>query len=873
MSSADVTNSVGTPNNLPVLRSSLIGRSGEAAAARDLLLRDDVGLLTLTGTGGVGKTRLALHLAADLLPHFPDGVFFIDLAPVTDPSLVVPTIAQIFDLRESGARPLIESLKEFLRPRELLLLLDNFEQVLEAGPYVADLLATCPRLKVLVTSRELLHLYEEHNFPVPPLGLPDIGRLSVLPSRAQDPLPLEELIECEAVRLFSRRALVVKPDFAVDATNVVALAEICVRLDGLPLAIELAAARVQHFLPQEILVRLEHHLPLLTAGAHDRPARQQTMRATIDWSYQLLDDAEKTLFRRFSVFAGGCTFEAVQAVCDPADVSSSDTEQNVASLEDKSLLRQEQHDLGPPRLLMLETVREYAAERLHETGEGDLLARRHAQYYLELAELGAPQLQGPEQGLWLVRLGADYANLRTALGWSLAESAIDAERIERVEMGARLVRALYWYWYMRSYLTEGREWCERLLARSGGSDRARSAALFGSGAMATFQGDLGVARPRLEGAAAILRQLGDRKALSITLFNLGVAALNQGDDTAALTAMQDSSVLFLETGNKTMYSATLLHLGDLALRRRDYPAARSFYEQFLANGQEMGNIWFIAQALNNLGEVARCEGDYARAAALYDESLQLFRELENSGDIARSLHNLAYVAHHMGEDVRAAGLFHESLERFRERGNKRGIAECLAGLAAVALGFAGAGGRGTEPQAGTAHLGSAVQRATLLLAAARAEFDALGVEMWPADQVEYDGNLAALRTLGSALNSESFEKAWAEGRGMSLETAVAYALADTSPADGLSGDLPMGNAAGTSAPLPTTPTSAHPAGLTRREVEVLRLVAAGLSNAELAGRLHVSVNTVESHLRSIYGKIGVTRRSAATRFALEHNLV
>ena len=865
MSSEDVTNIVGTPNNLPVLRSSLIGRSGEMAAARDLLLRDDVGLLTLTGTGGVGKTRLAFQLAADLLPHFPDGVFFVDLAPVTDPSLVVPTIAQTFDLRESGTRPLIESLKEFLRSRELLLLLDNFEQVLEAGSYVADLLASCPRLKVLATSRELLHLYEEHNFPVPPLDLPDTGQFSGL-----RPPPLEQLVECDAVRLFSRRALVVKPDFAVDATNAVALAEICVRLDGLPLAIELAAARVQHFLPQDMLVRLERHLPLFTAGVHDRPARQQTMRATVDWSYQLLDDAEKTLFRRFSVFAGGCTLKAAQAVCGQDDVSNSDTEKSAATLEDKSLLRQEQHDLSGPRLLMLETVREYAAERLHETGEGDLLARRHAQYYLELTELGAPQLQGPEQGIWLARLGADYANLRTALGWSLAESATDAERVERVEMGARLARALYWYWYMRSYLTEGREWSERLLARSGNSDLARAAALFDSGVMATFQGDLTVGRPRLEEAAVILRLLGDRKALAVTLFNLGVAALNQGDDTAALAAMQDSAVLLLETGNRALYPVTLLHLGDLALKRRDYPVARSFYEQFLANGRTMGNRWFVAQALNNLGEVARCEGDYARAASFYDESLQLFRELENSGDIARSLHNLAYVAHHMGEDARAAGLFHESLERFQERGNKRGMAECLAGLAAVALGFAGAGGQGTEPQAETAHLGPAVQRSALLLAAAQAEFDALGMEMWPADQVEYDGNLATLRTLGSASNSENFEQAWAEGHAMSLETAVAYALADTPPAAGLPGDIAPGDDPTVSIP---SLTAAYPAGLTRREAEVLRLVAAGLSNAELADRLHVSVNTIESHLRAIYGKIGVTRRSAATRFALEHNLV
>jgi len=845
--SADVDANIrGTPNNLPVLRSSLIGRTGEAAAARDLLLRDDVGLLTLTGTGGVGKTRLALQLATDLLPEFPDGVYFVDLAPVADPSLVVSTITQTVDLREGETRLLIESLKEHLRPKKLLLLLDNFEQVLEAGPYVADLLESCPRLKVLVTSRELLHLYESYNFPVLPLALPDTGRLP----------PLEQLIEYDALRLFSRRALLVKPDFAIDATNAAALVEICARLDGLPLAIELAAARVRHFLPQEMLARMEHLLPLLTAGGRDRPARHQTLRDTIAWSYQLLDGAERTLFRRFSVFSGGCTLEAAQKVCEFDGISSSDIEDGLASLEDKSLLQQEQN-AQDPRLMMLETVREYAAECLHETGDGELLARRHAQYYSALAESGQRQLQGPEQRVWLSRLGANYANLRTALEWSLAESATDDEQAERMEVGARLVRALYWYWYMRSYLTEGREWCERLLARSGESRRARAAALFGSGAMAYFQGDPSVARPRLEEAAAILRQLGDKEALATTLFNLGVAALNQGDDMAALAAMQESSILLLEIGNKVLYSATLLHLGDLALRQRAYAEARSFYNQFLANGREMANRWFVAQALNNLGETARCEGDYAQAGACYEESLQLFRELENSGDIARSLHNLAYVAHHMGGDASAAGLFHESIERFQERGNKRGMAECLAGLAAIAPGFAG-----YEPQARTA-----LERSTVLLAAAHREFDALGVAMWPADQDEYDRNLAALR---STLDSATFERAWAEGQGMSLETAVAYALANTPVVAVLPGDLSVGDASAASI---SSPTPAYPAGLTRREVEVLRLVAAGLSNAELADRLHVSVNTVESHLRAIYGKLGVTRRSAATRFAMEHNLV
>jgi predicted ATPase/DNA-binding CsgD family transcriptional regulator len=842
MSSDSVTRMPGTPNNLPVLRSPLVGRVTQVTAARDLLLRDDVPLLTLTGPGGVGKTRLALQLAADLLPYFPDGVYLVDLTPVADPSRVVPTIAKNLGVRESGTEPLMEILMEHLQGKQMLLLLDNFEQVLEAGSNVAELLAGCVRLKVLVTSRELLHLYEEQTFPVPPLDLPDLTRLPLL----------EQLAECDAVHLFVRRALVVKPDFALDATNAAALAEICRRLDGLPLAIELAAARVRHFSLQEMLARMEHRLPLLTAGARDLPTRQQTMRDTIAWSYQLLDNAEKALFRRFAVFVGGCTLEAAQEVCDLDDVGRLGIEKSVVSLVDKSLLRQVEHPFGS-RLTMLETIREYAAERLDEAGEREALARRHALYYLAFAELAAPRLQSAEQLVWLARLDADYDNPRAALRWSLAEPVADEEEwAAGVDVAGRFVKALYFYWYMRGYLTEGREWSERLLARGGRSASARATALFGSGAVATFQLDLASARPRLEEAAAILRELGDRQILGETLFTLGVAALNQGDDNTALAALEESSDLLLEAGNRQLYTARLMHLGDLALRRHDYPSARSLYEQFLANGREIGSRWFAAQALNNLGEVARCQGDYARAAPLYEEGLQLFRELGNSGDIARSLHNLGYVAHRVGDDARAAALFHESLERFRERGNKRGMAECLAGLAAVALGF------GTHLR----HREPALDRSAVLLAAAEAEFRALGAAMWPADQADYDHSLAELRRV---LRGESFERAWAKGQAMSLETAVAYAQAEQPQAA-----APSAGLASSVSSLSPTPT--YPNELTPREVELLRLVAAGQSNAEIAEQLHVTVNTVESHLRSIYGKLGVTKRSAATRFAMEHKL-
>jgi predicted ATPase/DNA-binding CsgD family transcriptional regulator len=824
-----------TPNNLPALRSPIVGRDRERAAARDMLLRGDVGLLTLTGPGGVGKTRLALQLAFDLLRYFPDGVYFVSLEPIADPALVVPTIAQTAGVKESGTRTLMESLKEDLRSKALLLVLDNFEQVLEAGPYLANLLAGCPDLKVLATSRAPLRLYEEHTLSVPPLDVPEPSRL----------LPAEQLAEYDAVRLFVQRARMVQPDFAVGGANASVLAELCRRLDGLPLAIELAAARVRLFPPEEMLARLEHHLPLLTGGPRDLPARQQTMRDTIAWSHRLLSESEKTLFRRLPVFAGGCTLEAAREVCDLGGADGLDVDENIASLVDKSLVRVEQHG-HDARFAMLETIREYAAERLHEAGESELLAHRHAHYYLAFAARTSPDLQGREQATWMARFDADYDNIRAVLAWSLAEPAAGAEQDERLQVGGRLVKPLCWYWYMRSYLTEGLEWSERLLARSTRPDYARAMALFGVGATFMFLGKLSSARPPLEESLAILRQRGERLAVGPPLFLLGVAALGQGDDAVALAAMQESSVLLSEAGDMTMYPATRLHLGDLALRRHDYAAARSFYEQYMAIGRERSDNWVVAQALNNLGEVARCEGQYDEAAALYGESLDLFRKFEGSGDIARSLHNLGYVAHHQGDDSRAAGLFHESLERFQERGSKRGAAECLAGLAAVALGFAE-----RQPPGGPARR-AALKRSCVLLAAARAEFDAVGVAMWLADQMEYDRNLAALC---ATLDAESFERAWAEGQSMSLQEALAYALADRPPA---------------AAPVAAAP---YPNDLTQREAEVLRLVAAGLSNAEIAERLVLSVNTIESHLRSIYSKLGVSRRSAATRFALEHHLV
>ncbi|HSH78927.1 MAG TPA: adenylate/guanylate cyclase domain-containing protein, partial [Herpetosiphonaceae bacterium] len=442
------------PNNLPVQSTPLIGREQAVAALRDLLLRPGVRLVTLTGPGGTGKTRLGLQVAADLLDHFEHGVYFVNLAPISDPALVASAIAQPVAVREHGGKPLLESLKDYLRDKHLLLLLDNFEQVTAAAPLVADLLAAAPRLSVLVTSREVLHLYGEHDVAVLPLTLPDPGH----------PMPLERLTQYEAVRLFIERAQAARSDFAVTNENAPAVAEICYRLDGLPLAIELAAARIRLLPPQAMLQRLTSRLRLLIGGARNLPERQQTLRGAIAWSYDLLEQDEQTLFRRLAVFVGGFGLDAVEAVCNvPGDLDV-DVLDAVESLVGKSLLR-EAAAADEPRLGMLETIREYALERLDQGGEADETRRRHAAYFLQVAEEAEPQLAGRQQIAWLNRLELEHDNLRAALRW-----AIDCGD---AATALRLVGSLSRFWHDRGYAGEGRQWLAQALALPGATAHVR----------------------------------------------------------------------------------------------------------------------------------------------------------------------------------------------------------------------------------------------------------------------------------------------------------------------------------------------------------------------------------------------------------------
>jgi len=503
-------------------------------------------LLTLTGPGGCGKTRLAVQVAATASSDYADGVHFVSLAPITELGLVVSTIAQALGVREQGSRPLLDGLQDLLREKQLLLLLDNFEQIISAAPVVVELLVVAPALKVLVTSRASLHLSGEHEFAVPPLSLPDL----------QDLPPLDRLTHFEAVHLFIERAQAVQSDFALTKENAAAIAAMCHHLDGLPLAIELAAGRIKLFPPQALLPRLRNRLKLLVGGARDLPSRQQTLRGTIAWSYDLLEEPEKRLFRRLAVFVGGCMLETAEAVCNADRGLGVDVLDGVTSLVDKSLLKQEAQADGEPRLLMLETIREFGLERLAESGEAEAMRRQHAAFFLRLSEEAYPKMLSAEQSTWYRRLEVEHDNLRAALRWTLES--------QEAQMGLRLAGALFAFWRSCNHSREGRSWLEQVLAQPGAKapTAARAKALFGAGTMAFFQGDFPAARQLLEESVMVGRELGaaGMRNLAHALTTLGHAILLQGDPTTARELAGEGLRLFQEVGEAS-YTGRFLGSG------------------------------------------------------------------------------------------------------------------------------------------------------------------------------------------------------------------------------------------------------------------------------------------------------------------------
>ncbi|MBK8023162.1 MAG: tetratricopeptide repeat protein [Chloroflexi bacterium] len=667
-----------------------------------------------------------------------DGVFFIPLADITDPERVVSRIAQTMQVREGGDQPPIETVKGFLRDKSVLLVLDNFEQVAAAAPIITDLLTASARLKVLVTSRVTLQVTGEHELAVPPLAVPK-------PARMPD---LERLGKNESIRLFVERAQAVNSKFALTEENATAVAEICERLDGLPLAIELAAARTKLLPPQAMLSRLDHRLELLTGGARDLPLRQQSLRNSLDLSYSLLRPEEQTLLARLGVFGGGCTLEAAEAVCN-AD-GSLDLLEGLSALINNSLLRPEDGAEGQPRFRMLESIREYALERLEERAELAALQKAHAYYFFStIASDASTKLYTRESLIWLNWLESEHANIDAALTWGLSNASA-------AELVSSVIYELTWYWYRRGYLNEGRTWCERVLNSplAGESTPHRAWALLSSMVLAIWQGDLNTALARGEAGLELARQLEDSSAVAMGLMNLGVANINRGHDATAYEPLKQAEAMFRTTGNAFFYPVTLVHLGNISLGLGNPAEARDWLEKAHAASRSLGEGWVESFVLNNLGEVARVEGDDATARRCYEASEALLRSMGDKGDLARLVHNLGYIAQHEGDLQKAEAQFSESLAMFRMLGNRRGIAECL-------MAFAGL--RAVQEQA---------PLAARLFGAAEATMEAAGAGWWPADRGEIERTRAAIQ---SRLDDATFAAERAIGEALSTERAIASA--------------------------------------------------------------------------------------------------
>ena len=728
------------PNNLPPQLTPFIGRDAEVAAICERIGRSDVRLVTLTGPGGTGKTRLSLQVAANLVDTVADGTWLVELEATTNQALVVTAIGQVLGVREDAGRSSFDALVEHLRTKQLLLVLDNFEQVADAAPLVAKLLLAAPGIKALVTSRIRLGIRGEYEVNVLPLGLPPRGR--ALPD-------LAELSRYEAVRLFVDRAEAAKAGFTLTPGNAAAVAQICADLDGLPLAIELAAARVKLLPPTALLARLGDRLKLLVGGGRDRPERQQTLRGAISWSHALLPEEERLLFARLAVFAGGCTLEAVEAVANPD--GRLDVLADLGNLVDHSLVRQEVTEDDEPRFAMLATIREFAREKLKEAsgGEAELTQMLHAEHYLALAESAEPGLTGAERAVWMARLEAEHDNLRSALAW--------CEQTGEAETGLQLAASLWRFWWTRGHLSEGRAWLERAMeSGTGATAKTRARALDGAGWLAMAQGEYDLAARLLEQALGLHKQRENRRGMASSLEKLGVVAMNRGDHEHSRRLFEESLTICRKLGEPHAVSSLLNSLGALSVIEARYPEAAGYFEESLDVSRRLGSSEMVALALGNLGETRQRQGDLERATALYREALRLHREVGNKGWIADVLANLGSATLSSGDTAQASEMLQEGLALFHEVGDRAGLSACLEGLAAVAT------------------LEGHPARAARLFGAAQAQRETIGIPVHPAYQADHDHRLAAIRDV---LNQEDFTLAWAAGRALSLEAAVAEAIA------------------------------------------------------------------------------------------------
>jgi predicted ATPase/DNA-binding CsgD family transcriptional regulator len=812
-------------HNLPAQRSAFVGREHAVVEVKRAMATTRV--LTLTGVGGSGKTRLALEVARNLAGTYRHGAWLVELAPLTEGALVPQAVATALGVREQPGRALSVTLADALSEREMLLMLDNCEHLVEAAACLVEvLLDSCPDLRILATSREALGIAGEVNWTVPPLSVPDL----------QHSTSVEELANFESLRLFVERARYRRPAFALTPQNAKTVAEICRRLDGIPLAIELAAARVGVLSVDQIVARLEDSLRLLTTGGRTAPPRQQTLRGTLDWSYGFLSEPEQILFNRLSIFAGGWTLEAAEAVVAGGALEEEDVLDRLSDLVNKSLVEAEGGVGEALRYRMLEPVRQYGQERLETSGEADVVRRRHALFFLTLIEESEPRLWGPEEVTWLERLDSENGNLRAALSWALEQA--------EVELGLRLAAGLRWFWYARGYYGEGRGWLEEVLAKDSRAPRtARARALDAVGWLAHDQGDIARTVAAAEeglklGAEA---EIGGSCAASFRNM-LGEAARHRGDYERATELFEEGLAIYRRAADRRGIAWSLGNLANVASDRGDYERAVKLYEKGIALCKALGGAQPLGDYLSTLGYEFLLQGDYERATALNEEAATLLRNQGFRGGLQYALDNLGWAALLRGEHKKAKALHEESLALCKELGDQLVASESLDGLACAA---------GAEGEA---------ERAARLFGAAQALREAVGYQRTPRESTLRAPYLAAIH---SRLDEMTREAAFAQGRKMTLDEAIEYALSAEEPHT-----LPSP----AQEQLPSSKPE-HPARLTTREVEVLRLVAEGLTNAQIAKELFISPRTVHRHLNSIYHKLGVSSRAAATRFAVEHGLV
>lgn len=781
--------SIARSTNLPLPISSFIGREREIAEAERLL--GTTRLLTLTGAGGVGKTRLALRVAETLDERYPDGVWLVELASLADPTLVPEAIANVLGLREEAGKTSLERLSGYLAQRNLLLLLDNCEHLIaDCAQVVESLLRACRNLTVLATSREALGIEGETALRVPSLATPDPGKLA----------PGEDVRAYDAVRLFVERGRAVTGEFELAPADEQAVAEICHRLDGIPLAIELAAARLRMLSVDQIVTRLNDRFRLLTGGRRTTVPRQQTLRALIDWSFDLLEERERTLLCRLSVFAGGFSLEAVEAVCAGEPVQAAAIFDLLAQLIDKSLVQADKSG-REERYRLLETVRQYARERLLERGEAEQVRDQHLRYFLEWAEAVEEAVERGNRAEWYKRLETDLDNLRLALEWSFATG--------KAESGARLAGSLQDFWFDQGYWGEGRRYLEESLTVSDQiSSPQRAKVLVGLCMVRWGEQDFAWAKERLEESLAISRGASDAVGQGRALVALSVAHQWLGDLGQAISLAEQAMEIFRATDRKRSTVGTLFQLAGMLASRSDFAEASLLFEQSLELSTRVGDKRDMSVATNGIATIARHQGDYRRAAEYGFKALALAAEADAPVQVVMFLAGLAFAASRMGQRERAARLYAASASRDEKIGGA---------LVIYRRGYA-----------------------------------------------EHEQELATLR---QELGEPALTAAWAEGQSMTLDEAIAEAAQVlVAPPELASEFVAMpGHATGQ--------TGGYPAGLSEREVEVLRLVAQGLTSAQVAGQLVISPVTVNTHLRSIYSKLGVNSRSAATRFAVEHGLV